>query len=216
MTRTIRALAGLTAALTLLAGCTVKKQEAPPLSGPSVLATSLQLTANPDTLRQDGASQSQIVILALDSTSQPVRNLPIRVEVAVGGTIMDYGQVSAKNVVTGQDGRAALVYTAPTAPADPVDNGIVVQILATPTGTDYANATTRTVNIRLVPPGIILPPNGTPVPAFSFSPTAPITQSDVTFDASQSTDPDGVIVLYQLSFGDGSSGSGPIVRHQYV
>ena len=35
MTRTIRALAGLAVAATCLAGCSVKKQEAPPLAGPS-------------------------------------------------------------------------------------------------------------------------------------------------------------------------------------
>lgn len=215
MTRTIRVLAGLAVALTLPAGCTVKKQEAPALSGPSVLATSITLTANPDILRQDGASQSQVVVLALDANGQPVRNLPVRVDIAVGGVIADFGQVSSRNVVTGSDGRASLVYTAPNAPADPVDYGTTIQILATPTGTNYANATTRVVNIRLVPPGIILPPNGAPTARFTVSPSAPITQADVTFDASTSTDPDGTIVAYAWTFGDGNAGTGSVVRHQY-
>ena len=47
MTRTIRALGGLTVAATLLASCSVKKQEAPDLSGPSVLATSITLQREP-------------------------------------------------------------------------------------------------------------------------------------------------------------------------
>lgn len=215
MTRTIRVLAGLAVALTLPAGCTVKKQEAPALFGPSVLATSITLTANPDTLRQDGASQSQVVVLALDANSQPVRNLPLRVDIAVGGIIADFGQVSSRNIVTGSDGRASLVYTAPNSPVDPVDNGTTVQILGTPTGTDYANATSRVVNIRLVPPGIILPPNGAPTARFTVSPSAPITRSDVTFDGSTSTDPDGTIVAYAWTFGDGNTGTGSVARHQY-
>ena len=215
MTRTIRAIGLLAAAGLLLAGCTVKKQDPGDLSGPSVLATSLTMSANPDTLRQDGSSQATVTVIALDVNGQPVRNLPVRLDIAIGGVIADYGQVSARNIVTSSDGRASVVYTAPDAPADPVDNGTVVQILATPTGSDYGNALSRSVSIRLVPPGIILPPNGTPVPAFSYSPTSPISRSDVVFDASQSRDSDGQIVRYMWSFGDGESGSGVSATHQY-
>jgi PKD repeat protein len=98
---------------------------------------------------------------------------------------------------------------------DSVDAQTVVQILATPGGTDYSNAVSRSVSIRLVPPGIILPPNGTPVPAFSYSPSAPLARSDVIFDASLSTDSDGRIVSYAWNFGDGSQGSGALVRHEF-
>jgi PKD repeat protein len=215
MTRTIRALGVMVAAGTLLASCTVKKQEAPPLAGPSVLATSLTLSANPDILRQDGSSQATIVVLALDANSQPVRNLPVRVDIAINGVVADFGQVSSRNVVTGSDGRASLLYTAPAAPVDPVDGGIVVDIQATPTGTNYANAVTRVVSIRLVPPGVILPPNGTPIPRFTFSPSSPLALTDVLFDGSLSTDSDGQIVSYAWSFGDGTTGNGVNVRHQY-
>jgi PKD repeat protein len=214
MTRTIRTLAGLAVATTCLAGCTVKKQEAPALSGPSELATAISLSANPDTLRQDGSSQSQIVVIALDSKGQPVRSLPVRLDISVNGTIMDFGQVSERNVVTSADGRATVVYTSPLPPADPVDNGLVIQILATPVGSNYGNTTTRAVSIRLVPPGIILPPNGTPTARFVFVPSAPVNKADVTFDATSSTD-DGQIVSYAWNFGDTTTGSGPIARHQF-
>jgi PKD repeat protein len=216
MTRTLKAFA-LLVAIAVAAGtaCTVKKQEAPPLSGPSELATSITLYASPDTLRQDGASQSQITVQAQDSKGQPIKNLPVRLEIAVQGSIADYGQLSGKNLVTGLDGRVTALYTSPSAPVDPVDSGTVVQILATPGGTDYTNAVSRSVSIRLVPPGIILPPNGTPVPAFIYSPSAPMTRSDVTFDASLSTDSDGRIVSYAWNFGDGSQGSGSLVKHEY-
>ncbi|MEW5981609.1 MAG: PKD domain-containing protein [Acidobacteriota bacterium] len=215
MSRTLRTIVALTGVAVLLASCTAKKQEAPPLSGPSELATSITVTASPDTLRQDGASQSQIGVLARDSSGQPVGNLAIRLDVAVGGVVTDFGQISAKNVTTGSDGRANVVYTAPNAPVDPVDAGTVVQILATPLGTDYASAVARTVSIRLVPPGVILPPNGTPTPAFTVSPSAPVIQADVTFDASLSSDADGQIVSYVWSFGDGTSGTGQLATHRY-
>jgi PKD repeat protein len=215
MTRTLKAFALLVAIGTGTA-CTVEKQDAPPLSGPSELATSITLQASPDTLRQDGASQSQITILAQDSKGQPIKSLPVRLDIAVGGTLADFGQLSGKNLVTGGDGRATALYTSPLPPADPVDTQTVVQILATPGGTDFTAATSRSVSIRLVPPGIILPPNGTPVPSFTFSPSAPIAKSDVTFDASLSRDSDGRIVSYAWNFGDGSQGSGVLVKHGYA
>jgi PKD repeat protein len=85
-----------------------------------------------------------------------------------------------------------------------------------PGGTDYSAATSRQVSIRLVPPGIILPPNGAPVPAFIYSPSAPLSKSDVTFDASLSTDSDGRIASYAWNFGDGSQGSGVLVKHAFA
>jgi PKD repeat protein len=216
MTRTLKATALLVAiAVTAGAGCTVDKQDAPEMSGPSELGTSVTLYASPDTLRQDGASQSQITIQAQDGKGQPVRNLPVRLDIAVNGTLADFGQLSGKNLVTGGDGRANATYTAPLAPADPVDTQTVVQILATPGGTDYNSATPRSVSIRLVPPGIILPPNGTPVPSFTYAPSAPLAKSDVTFDGSLSADSDGRIVSYAWNFGDGSQGSGPVVKHEF-
>jgi PKD repeat protein len=216
MTRTLKATAFLVAiAVAAGAGCTVDKQDAPELSGPSELGTSVTLYASPDTLRQDGASQSQISIQAQDGNGQPVRNLPVRLDIAVDGMLTDYGQLSGKNLVTGGDGRASATYTAPLPPIDQVDRQTVVQIQATPGGSNYANAFTRSVSIRLVPPGVILPPNGTPVPSFTYAPSAPVTRMDVTFDASLSTDSDGRIVTYAWNFGDGKTDSGVVVKHDF-
>jgi PKD repeat protein len=216
MTRTLKATAFLVAiAVAAGAGCTVDKQDAPELSGPSELGTSVTLYASPDTLRQDGASQSQITVQAQDGNGQPVRNLPVRLDVAVDGTVTDFGQLSGKNLVTGGDGRASATYTAPLPPVDPVDKQIIVQIQATPGGSNYANAVTRSVSIRLVPPGIILPPNGTPVPSFTYAPSTPLTKMGVTFDATLSRDSDGRIVSYAWNFGDGETDSGVVVKHEF-
>jgi len=216
MTRTLKATAFLVAiAVAAGAGCTVDKQDAPELSGPSELGLSVTLSASPDTLRQDGASQSQITIQALDQNGKPVRDVPIRLDVTVNGMLTDYGQLSGKNLFTGGDGQAKATYTAPLPPIDPVDKGTVVQILATPGGSNFANAVARSVSIRLVPPGVILPPNGTPVPSFTYSPSTPITKMDVTFDASLSTDSDGRIVSYVWNFGDGKTDEGVVVKHDF-
>jgi PKD repeat protein len=204
----------LTGVALLIPGCTSKKQPAPALTGPSELALSFSVQASPDVLRQDGASQSRITILARDPAGQPVRSLAVRVEVAVGGVIVDYGQLSAKNLVTGADGSTQVVYTAPNPSPDPSSQGGVIEIVITPVGTNYANTVMRSVSIRLVPPGVILPPGTPPKPAFIFSPSAPQVLSEVLFDASSSTSA-SPLVSYNWNFGDGTGAAGPIARHAF-
>src|SRR3989442_1793037 len=51
------------------------------------------------------------------------------------------------------------------------------------------------------------PPNGQPRPSFVFAPSAPRVASAVQFDASASTDDQG-IVQYRWDFGDGQAGTG--------
>ncbi|MFQ5786337.1 MAG: PKD domain-containing protein, partial [Alphaproteobacteria bacterium] len=67
-------------------------------------------------------------------------------------------------------------------------------------------------------PGPAPPPpaNTAPVAAFSATPASGQAPLDVTFDASASTDTDGTIVSYAWDFGDGASGTGPVVQHTYV
>src|SRR5258708_17966508 len=100
-----------------LAGCTVHKQDpAPSLTGPSGLGTFITVQVSPDVLTQDGASQSIVTIAATDSNGQPLRNLSLRADISVGGTVTDFGRLSAKNVVTDTNGKAPVIYTAPPAP----------------------------------------------------------------------------------------------------
>ncbi len=54
--------------------------------------------------------------------------------------------------------------------------------------------------------------NGAPTAAFQFS----ATNVDVAFDGSASTDPDGTIATYEWDFGDGKTGTGATISHNYA
>jgi PKD repeat protein len=216
-----------------LAGCT-HSADTPPNTGPSTLGLDLKFTAVPDVLPLDGQSQSLLTIVARDSNGTPKRDVGIRVEVITSQGVVDIGRLSTKNVVTGGDGVATLTYTAPAgAPANNSDSGnLGVTIQAIPAGNDYSNAVPRTVDIRLVPQGVILPIAHAPVPNFTFSPAAPGVGDDVFFDATSSiascapdpaapndasrcTPEAGSIVAYQWDFGNGRSGSGATQRTSF-
>ena len=211
-----RAAAGVIAGAALLAACTVKKQDAPGLSGPSELGTALTISVSPDVLAQDGASQSIVTISARNATGQPLANLGMRAEIAVNGTLTDFGRLSAHNLVTDSSGRATVIYTAPPTPPFTVDTGTLVQIRVIPSGDDFGNATARFASIRLVPPGVIGAPNDL-VAIFTSSPAAPTEDMTVLFDASSSVpaNPSTTIVSYDWNFGDGDTGSGRQATHQF-
>ena len=106
------------AAAVLASACTVSRTPAPPLQGPSELGLSLAITASPDVLSQDGASQSQITVHARDANGQVASNVAFRAEITVeGGGAYDYGSLSARTLVTGSNGLATFTYTAPAAAA---------------------------------------------------------------------------------------------------
>jgi PKD repeat protein len=192
------------------AGC-MKKQEAPPLTGPSEFGTSIGVTITPDVITQDGASQSVITVTARDTAGQPVRNVAIRLETLVDGALVDFGSLSARTVVTGNDGRATATYTAPASSSNGTDR--LVTIAATPIGSDFGNATPRTATIRLVPQGVVNPPAGL-VPLFISSPSAPIEDTPVLFDASGSS-ANTAITSYTWAFGNGRTGSGVTATTTY-
>ena len=58
--------------------------------------------------------------------------------------------------------------------------------------------------------------NQTPILSFVYSPDNPSIGEEITFNASKSYDPDGEIVSWDWSFGDGNTRSGNSVQHLYT
>jgi PKD repeat protein len=208
-----RVIAGVAVSL-LLAACTTHDQPTPALSGPSGLGTSLTVTVSPDTLNQDGVSQSLVQIAAFDNNGQPLRNVSMRAEIRVGGVATDFGRLSAKSLVTDGSGKTSVVYTAP-APVVGVQSEMLVDIAVTPSETDFANATPRFVTIHLVPTGVVGPPASLFVPDFAQQGTTTVGTPAVFTATFSGTDPKAQVVSFGWNFGDGSTGSGVTAAHTY-
>jgi len=201
-------------------GCTMKSQDTPSLTGPSELGTSITLRTQPEILVQDGSSQSLVTITARDSNGKPKKDVSLITGIFIEGVRADFGSISARNLVTDANGEARLTYTAPMLPSGPaVDAGTIVDNGVTPldkNGTGgFGNSTTRFASIRLIPPGVVVPPDGLR-PAFTFTPSSPTDHQNVLFDASTSTAPaNNPILSFAWNFGDGSTGSGRQATHSF-
>jgi len=205
---------GVGALLAMSAGCTVESVSPPLPTGPAEFGVSLIVTATPDVLRQDGSAVSTITVQARDGAGRGIAGITIRLDVLVGTTPVDFGTLSSRTVSTDGSGLATATYQSPPAPPSSVDYDTTVTIRATMIGSNYANALPRTAQIRLVRPGVILPPNGAPVPRFFVSPSTRHEEELLLFDASASTD-DGTIVRYDWAFGDGKTATGRTAWHTY-
>jgi hypothetical protein len=195
----------LLALAAVVASCTMQKQEAPSLTGPSEFGKSLSIVVDPDSIQQDGVSSSTVNVTALGANGEPLADRVIRAEIRVDGILTDFGTLSPRSGRTNAAGKATFVYTAPPTPTGlVVDAQTVVQIGITPSESDFANSATRFVSLRLLPPGKIQPPSGL---ALSFD-TAGTTTTSTVDDSAIFTviPPPGVtIVRYTWNFGDGSS-----------
>ena len=232
----------LLVALATAVACGVSQQTTPNLAGPSEFALSVSVTALPDTINQDGGSQSSVQVVAHDANGQPKSGQSFRLDILVNGAQVDFGTLSARTIVTGSDGTAFAIYTAPPlAPSGSIVAtcrtfntpgalaGQCVTITATPTGSNFSTSQTQSAEIRLVPPGVILPPGQTPVASFVVSPTPVNLNVPALFDASAScagplvngacnaaSGPTVTISQYAWAFGDGATASGKTASHTYT
>jgi hypothetical protein len=55
-----------------------------------------------------------------------------------------------------------------------------------------------------------------PVASFTSTPSSAPTGTAITLDGTASYDPDGIVVSYSWAFGDGATGTGPVVTHSYT
>src|SRR5512132_4218013 len=96
--------------LAVSAACSLTDQGAPDLTGPSERGLSLAITATPDLVAANGASQSVINVVARDANGQPSPNVEMRVDtVNVSGFIDEsLGTLSARRITTGSNGQASV------------------------------------------------------------------------------------------------------------
>jgi PKD repeat protein len=187
-----------------MAACTVDRQEAPGLAGPSTFGQSVTLSASPDRIAHNGSAQSVITLTMRDDAGQPLTGKRVSVGASAGTS-------SHVDVVTGADGRATFIVTAPPL-ATPAEG---ITVFATPFGTDANNANTFSLAIALTGTQ-----NSTaPSPVVTSAPDAPVVGQAVAFDASGTTDEGQACnnnCSYSWNFGDGSVASGIAVTHTYA
>jgi hypothetical protein len=134
-------------ALMGLPGCATDDIEVPDLTGPSELGRAVSLTATPDVLTQDG-SQARVVVDVRGPSGEPLRGVEFRLAVQTPGPSFNPGSFDTDHLVTGGDGRATALYTAPD--GAPGGAAYTVSIVATPVGSNYAETLKRTVWVRLL------------------------------------------------------------------
>lgn len=202
-------------ALSFLAGCTVKDVDAPAFSGPSSLARSILMTVDRDTLVQNGEDEATITLRAQVPPGES-ENIRLRAQVFVGGVAQDFGTLSNKTPIT----PTTIRYRAPASsllPAGQVPQTVTIAVTPFDQG-DFRSEVSRTVDIRLVPQGVILPTNPALIPAFTFTPTLPLVMATVSLNASTTTN-GGVACnaacTYSWNFGDGTTATGQTVTHEF-
>ena len=133
-------------------------------------------SVTPDILDQDGAlaGRARGGRRAAPMAAR-VGSIPLRVEIALDGVIQDFG------TAVQQDRGHRQTTASPGSPtrrrrARPSRStrSRSCTLVVTPIGSDFHGANSRFVELRLVPRGVILPPNGAPVPSFTITPT-PVT-----------------------------------------
>ena len=205
----------LLALAALATACTVHQTGVPSLTGPSELALSVSVTAQPDIVTRDGYDQSTIAITARNANGAPLSGVQFRVDMAIANALQDFGTLSSRSALTGSDGRATVRYTSPSPPvpgtAVLVD---LVTIVVIPVNSNYQTAIAQTADIRLVLP--VIAGGNAPSPQFTFAPANPSVGSIVRFDASTSTASTGqTITAYSWDWGDGEKETGITEEHDF-
>jgi PKD domain len=213
-----------------LSGCGLDDVEIPELSGPSELGLALRLTATPDVITADGFSTSLIQVQAFDENGGAASGRSILFAIADNsGSFADLGTLNATSgarlraaeavAVTGSNGVAQVVYTAPARTDATADQ--FVTIAARPVGTDANGIAYRTAKIELksAEPRLFPQPVGeNNAPTCSFLVEAPqgaatctgpttctVKRNAGVLFQTTSFDSDGTIVRYEWFFQDGTS-----------
>ncbi len=185
-----------------LAGCMVQNQNRPAEAGPSSFGAFLTMTAVPDRLPRDGSSQSTINMNFRDGQT----NAPLKQRRIILSTTA--GTLSVGEVVTDDSGNAVVTLTAPSLNT-PVSS---VSVSAAPSGNNVDNSVVQFVRVGMMGPDV-------PEASFTYTPVPATVGQATTFDAT-GTKLDGVACgnacNYTWDFGDGTSGTGILIQHQFT
>ena len=198
------------------AGCTMNQASAPGLTGPSTYATNLVVTATPDTVVLNG-QQSVVVVEAHDATGGPLANLRVHLGIVSGGVLANCGRLSLTDVTTASDGRAAVIFTAPSVPLPMPECASAAEgitILATPIGTNAQTSTTFSAGINFLTPASTSQATVFAV-NFTISPNPGTVGAEIGFSDAGSVSPGQNIVSYQWAFSDGATKGGSSVSHDF-
>jgi len=145
---------------------------------------------DPPVLPYEGG-RIEIIVTIYDSYFQPIAGAAVILEASVGTL----------------DSRGA--------PLTTDQSGQVRDYLETPSGctvTIYSGSISKAVTVTQEDAP---DPNEEPVADFTYSPLNPISGETVYFNASASSDADGVIERYTWDFGDGTSSGGKTTTHKF-
>jgi hypothetical protein len=198
------------------AACTVNQTAVPPLTGPSTLATSINMTANPDTLVLNG-QQAVVIVEARNATGGALANLRVHLDIVSGDVVSNCGRLSLTDITTASDGRAGVVFTAPTLPLplpECANAAGGVTIVATPVGTNAQTSNSFNVGIRFLTPSTSLAALVFGV-NFVISPTPGAKNVPVTFSDAGSVSPGHSITSFRWDWSDGATKTGSSVTHDF-
>ena len=180
-------------------GYAIKNITEPP---PPTLDFSISASSTSLSIQQGSSGSSTITITSINGFNQPVQLTISGAPPGVTATL------DPQQVTPPPDGSTTSTLTVSVGTATTPGS---YTLTVTGNSGAIAYSTYITLEITSAPP----PPNKSPTASFTYSPQNPIVGEEVTFDASASVDPDGTIVSYQWSFGDGNSGLGKVATHAY-
>lgn len=209
----------VTLALTL-AGCGMDKTSIPELVGPAELGLSLYLDARPDVVTADGYSTVSLQATARNQIGQPAPGVGVFFTLAdASGNFADIGKLNTNTAVTGSNGVAQVIYTAPPRTDQTANTSILIAVR--PIGGDANGQIYRTVRIELrsAEPRLFpqIPGNVTPNCQFVMEPATGVLRlgQDLLLQSS-ANDEDGYIVRYHWDLGDGSTEDKPDIVYRYA